>query len=93
MTDIVLPSNTTLQHAAKISITQDKPIMLDYWDDSIKGNIIIGVKDTNEKILVKNEDEYTSPIVKIYKVEEDYIILTENSCYIVSINCQTKRIT
>ena len=93
MTDMVLPSNTTLQHAAKISISQDKPIMLDYWEDSIKGSIIIGVKDTNEKILVKNEDEYTSPIVKIYKVEEDYIILTENSCYIVSTNCPTKRIS
>ena len=93
MTDIVLPSNTTFQHAAKISISQDKPIMLDYWEDSIKGSIIIGVKDTNEKILVKNEDEYTSPIVKIYKVEEDYIVLTENSCYIVSINCPTKRIS
>ena len=26
-----LPSNTTLQHASKISIVEDKPLMLDYW--------------------------------------------------------------
>ena len=27
----VLPSGTTLQHCAKLSIVEDKPIMFDYW--------------------------------------------------------------
>ena len=26
-----LPTNNTLQHAAKLSVVEDKPIMLDYW--------------------------------------------------------------
>ena len=64
-----LPEKETLEHASKIAITQDKPIMFDYWCSSLDGGILIGVRDTGEKLLVKNEDEYTSPIAKIYKVQ------------------------
>lgn len=88
-----LPSNVTLQHAARISIVDDKPIMLDYWTNSLENKILIGVKDDNEKLLVRNEEEYTSPIVKIFKVENDYLICTENSLYIVDSSCQSKRIS
>jgi len=28
-----LPEATTLQHAVKLSIVEDKPIMMDYWTD------------------------------------------------------------
>lgn len=87
------PSATCLQHACKLAIVDDKPIMLDYWTDSLDTKVLIGVRDNEEKLLVKNEDEYTSPISKIYKVEENYIILTENSLYIVSASIQTKRIS
>lgn len=89
------PSNTTLQHATKLSIVDDKPIMLDYWNDSIEGKALIGVRqnEEQEKILIKNEDEYTSPISKIYKTEKEYIIVTENSIYLVSNNIPTKRIS
>jgi len=53
------------------------------------------VKDdeTKEKILVRSEEEYTSPISKIYKVSGEYIIMTENSIYIVDVNIPTKRIS
>jgi hypothetical protein len=88
-----LPDNTTLQHAAKLSIVEDKPIMLDYWTFSLDKSAIIGVKDTSEKLLVKSEEEYTSPIHKIYKVAGEYIIITENSIYIVDVNIPTKRIS
>lgn len=88
-----LPSTVTLQHACKIGIVEDKPIMLDYWTLSLEGKIIIGVKENNEKLLVKGEDEYTSPIVKIYKSEGEYLIATENSIYIVDVNCQKRRIS
>ena len=64
-----LPSNTTLQHCSKLSIVEDKPIMLDYWTDSCDKNVLVGVRESGEKLLVKSEDEYTSPISKIYKVE------------------------
>ena len=82
------------EHCSKISILDDKPI-IDYWNDSIEGKALIGVRqnEEQEKILIKNEDEYTSPISKIYKTEKEYIIVTENSIYLVSNNIPTKRIS
>ena len=92
--DYRLPELTTLQHASKLSIVEDKPIMLDYWVDSLQKTVLIGVKEDNEKLLVKSDEEYTSPIVKIYKSESDaYIIMTENSIYLVDLNIPTKRIS
>jgi hypothetical protein len=87
------PSNQCLQHCVKIAIVDDKPIMLDYWNNSHDNKVLIGVRDNGEKLLVKSEDEYTSPIEKIYKVEGEYIIVTENSLYIVSATIATKRIS
>jgi hypothetical protein len=87
------PSNQCLQHCVKIAIVDDKPIMLDYWANSHDSKVLIGVRDNGEKLLVKSEDEYTSPIEKIYKVEGEYIIVTENSLYIVSASIATKRIS
>lgn len=87
------PSATCLQHACKLAIVDDKPIMLDYWADSLEEKVLIGVRENDEKLLVRNEDEYTSPIAKIYKVDDNYIILTENSLYIVSARTPTKRIS
>ena len=89
-----LPDNVTLQHAVKLAIVEDKPIMMDYWTNSLEKTVLIGVKDDNkEKILVRSEEEYTSPISKIYKVSNEYIIMTENSIYIVDVNIPTKRIS
>jgi len=88
-----LPSVKTLQNAFKIAVTEDKPIMMDYWTNSLEKSALIGVKsDTSEKLLVKSEEEYTSPISKIFKVESEYIVITENSIYIVDVNIPTKRI-
>ena len=87
------PGTNTLQHAIKICIEEDKPLMLDYWKLSLEKTVLIGVKEDGEKLLVKSEDEYTSSIVKIFKVDNDYIVLTENSLYIVDVNCPTKRIS
>jgi hypothetical protein len=67
--------------------------MLDYWTLSQEKKIIIGVKEDGEKLWVKSEEEYTSPVVKIYKVETEYLVITENSIYIVDVNCPTKRIS
>lgn len=88
-----LPDNTTLQHAAKLAIVEDKPIMMDYWANSLDKSVLIGVKDNQEKLLVKSEEEYTSPISKIYKVGKEYIIMTENSIYLVDVEIPTKRIS
>ena len=88
-----LPSDVTLKHAAKLSIVEDKPIMLDYWSASLDKKALIGVKETGEKLLVKSEDEYTSPIAKFYKSGTEYIIITENSIYLVSSDIPTKKIS
>ena len=87
------PGNQCLQHCVKIAIVDDKPIMLDYWTDSLDTKVLIGVRENGEKLLVKGEDEYTSPIEKIYKIENEYIIVTENSLYITSASISTKRIS
>ena len=88
-----LPSGTTLQHCAKLGIVEDKPIMFDYWTASCDKEVLIGVREGGEKLLVKSEEEYTSPVSKIYQVEKEYIIITENSIYIVSSEIPTKRIS
>jgi hypothetical protein len=89
-----LPGETTLKHAAKLSIVDDKPIMLDYWCASLDKKAVIGARgDSNEKLLVKSEDEYTSTIVKFYKCSEEFIVITENSIYVVANDIPTRRIS
>lgn len=93
-----LPDNNTMQHAIKLAIVEDSPIMMDYWTASLDKTAVIGVKDhpdkdKQEKLLVKSEDEYTSPIQKIFKVGSEYIIKTENSIYIVDVEISPKRIS
>ena len=87
-----LPSAATFQNASKIAIQEDRPILLDYWKGSLEKSVLIGVRESNEKMLVKNPEEYTSPISKIYKIGDEYIISTENSLYIVAACIPTKRI-
>lgn len=92
-TNYRLPGDITLQHASKLSIVEDKPIMLDYWTDSLDKKALIGVRETGEKLLVKNAEEYTSPVSKFYKSGTDYIIITENSIYIVASDIPTRKIS
>jgi hypothetical protein len=87
------PENITLQHAVKLAIVEDKPIMLDYWTTSLDKKALIGVKENQEKLLVKSQEEYTSPISKIYKIGKEYIVMTENSIYLVDVEIPTKRIS
>ena len=87
-----LPADITLQHAAKLAIVDDKPVMLDYWTASLDKKALVGIREGGEKLLVKSEDEYTSPIAKIFKVDTEYIIVTANSVYIVAADISTRRI-
>ena len=83
-------STGTLTNVAKLAIVEDKPIMFDYWTGSCDKSVLIGVREGGEKLLVKSEEEYTSPVAKIYKVEGEYIVITENSIYVVSADIPTK---
>lgn len=88
-----LPTDVTLQHATKLAIVEDKPILLDYWTDSLDKKSLVGVRETGEKLLVKSAEEYTSPIAKFYKSGSEYIIITENSIYIVASDIPTRKIS
>lgn len=88
-----LPSAQVLLAAAKLAQQMDKPIQLDYYADSCLKKAVIGEdQETKEKILIKNNEEYTSLIKKIYKVGDDYLTLTENSIYIVSTKIEKRKI-
>ena len=92
-TKLALPSTNAMNHAMKLAIMDDRPIMLDYWKDSIARSVFIGVNPNKDKMIVRNESEYTSPISKIYSVEGSYIILTENSLYIVESGISSREIS
>jgi len=88
-----IPSPAVLTLAAKVAVQQDKPILLDYYLETATGKACLGEdNDTKEKVLVKNVEEYTSLIQKILKAAEDYLIVTENSIYVVSGKIQKKKI-
>ena len=88
-----LPPVSIMNHACKISIAEDKPIMLDYWLDSLEKKVLIGIKENEEKLLVKNEEEYTSPIDKIFRLDNVLLICTENSIYITSAIIEKRKIS
>ena len=86
-----LPPAGVLLRAAQISIDDDRPILLDYWADSKTKKCCIGVKE-DIKYLVKSETEYTSTIQNLYKLDGCYVVLTENSLYIVSQEIPVRKI-
>lgn len=89
----VFPAPTTLLQAAKLAIEQDRAIMLDYYRQTANATAFLGEDpETKERILVKSKDEFTSLIKKLYKVGDDFIILTENSLYVVSGKIQKRKV-
>jgi hypothetical protein len=89
----LIPSATLLQQAAKLAIEQDRAILLDYYEQTANGTAFLGEDpETKERILVKSKEEFTSLIKKLYKVADDFIILTENSIYIVSGKIQKRKV-
>lgn len=87
----MVPTASVLLRVAQLSIDQDKPIYLDYYVDSVEKKCCIGVQD-GTKYLVKSDSEYTSTIQNVFKCETCYIIETENSLYVVSVEIPVKKI-
>jgi len=90
MSDSKIPSTKSLIQCAQMAIDLEKPICLDYYKDSSKKECRIARNGpTGEKFLHKNEEEYTSPLVSMFKVQndnnvDDFILETHNSIYLVS---------
>jgi hypothetical protein len=81
------PSVHTLLQAAKMAIEYDRPIMLDYYGSQAR---VVKTKE-GDTLLYKSNDEYTSPIGKLFKVDKsqrgnlsDLIAMSENSIYLVT---------
>ena len=87
-----MPHPETLQNAARLAIKEDRPIIMDYWVDSINKTATIGIDHDGTKLLVKSMSEYTSTVVKIFKVKTDYIVMTENSIYLIDGEVVPRRI-
>ena len=90
---VVSPHPTTLSHAAKLALQQDRPIMLDYYYPSIKRECKLVKTQDKDTILYKNGDEYTSPLKKVFQIDgsltntgKDIICISENSLYVVHSN-------
>jgi hypothetical protein len=89
---MVLPSASVLLRAAQLAVDEDKPIYLDYYEDSVNKKCCIGVQPDNTKYLVKSDSEYTSTIQSVFNCDTSYIVATENSLYIVSKEIPVKKI-
>ena len=77
------PSSKTIKKACQLSKSLNKSIKLKYYLDSLKQNVCItSYKD--EKIIFKNYKEYSKPIKNTFKINQNYIVVTENSIYIIS---------
>jgi hypothetical protein len=89
-----VPGEKVLVHAAKMALAMDKPIMLDYYGPTKAGTAFIGEdKETKEKILIKNREEWTSPIEKLGRAGDDILVVTENSIYVVAGSIKKKEIS
>jgi hypothetical protein len=80
---VSLASAKSMEQAQKLSIKLVKPICFYFYVDSLKGKVVIK-SDGEDRIVFKNEDEHTSPILNTFKCETEYIIVTENTIYIIS---------
>jgi hypothetical protein len=87
-----VPTAKTMEYAARISMVLDKPILLDYYEDSHNRKAFMGTSgSSSETILIKNKTEYTSPISRKFAIGQDRIVVTENSIYIVAANIATAK--
>ena len=78
-----LPSDKTLQQAVKLSIKTSKPICFYFYVESLKQKISI-CSDGEDKIIFKNQEEHTSPILNTYKCGDEFLVVTENTIYVIS---------
>ena len=84
-----IPCSQTLEQASKLSIKLQKAIDFYFYVDSLKGNVCIASND-DDKIIYKNNEEHTSPIQNTYKVNDEFLVVTENTIYVISAKTRIK---
>ena len=88
----IIPHNETLASAARLAIQEDKPIKLDFYIASLQNKCRLVKNQQKENLLFKSDDEYTSPIKKLFQIDsstssagfKDIICVTENSIYLIN---------
>lgn len=92
-TSITPPHAETMKHASIIAIKQDKPIMMDYFAYAQLKKCSLKKTTDGDTILYKSQDEYTSPLKKVFKIDKsstatgtDIVCISENSIYIIHSN-------
>ena len=78
-----IPGPDTLTQACKLAIKLQKAIDFYFYVDSCRNNCSIVTSD-GDKIVYKNNDEHTSPIKNTYAVGNEYLVVTENTIYVLS---------
>lgn len=84
-----IPCSQTLEQASKLAIKLQKAIDFYFYVDSLKGNVCIASND-DDKIIYKNNEEHTSPIQNTYKVNDEFLVVTENTIYVISAKTRIK---
>lgn len=87
---ITIPEGTTLSQAFKLSIKISKPVCTYFYIDSCRDKVNIMNSD-GDKIVYKNSEEYTSPIQNTYKVGNEYLVVTENTIYVISAKTKVQK--
>ena len=90
--NIPIPHAETLISAAKLAIQEDKPIKLDFYVESTQCKCRLVKNQQKENLLFKSDEEYTSPIRKLFQIDsstsstgtKDIICITENSIYVIN---------
>lgn len=82
-TGFPLPSAETLVKAMKLSLKLAKPLDFYFYEESCRDGVCI-MHDGEDMVIYKNDDERTSPVSKTFKSEDQFIVITENSIYIIS---------
>jgi hypothetical protein len=83
---LIQPSSNALMQSAKLSIKLEKPIDYYFYRDSVNGLIQIKKGADDRRIIYKNDDEYSSSICRIHTSDYSYIVVTNNSIYLLDIN-------
>jgi hypothetical protein len=84
-----LPHEKVHTQAMKLCIKLFKAIDYYFYQASFRGEVEIIVYE-GDKIIFKSEEEHTSPILNIYGSENCYLIVTENTIYILHKNLKIK---
>jgi len=93
--EVRMPSHETFKNIFRKAVSEDKPVLFDYWVGSLDKSVAIGVQEIDgkkEKILIRRDDEYTSTIANIFRSGQEFIVITENSIYVVDTGIPVRKI-